>query len=352
MKLNLKITVFLLAFTAIQSRAQNILNMEGWVIGSGSTTGFNQNGLDTENVREWGEGPEGKRAILWKAAPNGANDNDGGWNTPAFPVVHTNTYRYSVWLKKTNSFDGSSYFGCLGAGNLNGTSNDNPYFWSGKLPELNKWYLLVGYIHGSGDPSTVSYGGVYDGVTGAKVASTVDYKFPVIATSAAHRSYLYYDKTTADRQYFYAPRVDVVNGNEPTIASLLGISGTSGTLSYFPGQVGIKTTNPGSYDLAVKGKIHAQEVMIDVTNWPDYVFGDDYKLKSLAETEKFIKLNKHLPNIQSAKDAASNGTELGEMNKKLLQKIEELTLHLIEQDKRLQIQEAEIKTLKRKMVNN
>lgn len=348
MKLNLKITLLFLVLSAAQSKAQNLLNMDGWVIGSGSTTGFTQNGLDTENIREWGEGPEGKRAILWKAVPDGANNNDGGWLTTPFAVGHTSTYRYSVWIKKTNSLNGSTFFGCNNVTDLNGATNTNPYFWSGKLPELNKWYLLVGYVHGSNDPSTVSYGGIYDGVTGAKVLNAVDYKFVAGVTTAAHRAYLFYDITLADRQYFYAPRVDLVNGNEPTIASLLGISGTSGTLSYFPGQVGIKTTNPGAYDLAVKGKIHAQEVMIDVTNWPDYVFGDDYKLKSLAETEKFIKQNKHLPNIQSAKDAASNGTELGEMNKKLLQKIEELTLHLIEKDKQIQKLEKRMNQLEAK----
>ena len=99
------------------------------------------------------------------------------------------------------------------------------------------------------------------------------------------------------------------------------------------GNVGIGTTSPDS-KLTVKGNIHAEEVKVDLSvPGPDYVFEPNYDLKSLEEIEKFIKSEKHLPEIPSAKEMEANGVQLGEMNMLLLKKIEELTLHLIEVNK-------------------
>ena len=100
------------------------------------------------------------------------------------------------------------------------------------------------------------------------------------------------------------------------------------------GNVGIGTSEPQS-TLAVNGKITATEVEVTATGWPDYVFQDEHKLKSLPETESYIKENKHLPGLPSEKEVLSKGINLGEMQAKLLTKIEELTLHLIEQNKQL-----------------
>jgi len=95
------------------------------------------------------------------------------------------------------------------------------------------------------------------------------------------------------------------------------------------GNVGIGTTNPGAYKLAVKGKIRAEEIKVE-TGWADYVFKKEYNLPSLEEVEEHIKEKGHLINIPSAKEVEENGIELGEMNKLLLEKIEELTLYVIE----------------------
>ncbi|MNU07544.1 hypothetical protein D3C72_2531870 [compost metagenome] len=72
-----------------------------------------------------------------------------------------------------------------------------------------------------------------------------------------------------------------------------------------------------------------------MANWPDFVFAKDYKIHSLQETEKHIKQHGHLPGIPSAEEVKANGIDLGEMNAKLLEKVEELTLHLIEKDKEI-----------------
>ena len=95
------------------------------------------------------------------------------------------------------------------------------------------------------------------------------------------------------------------------------------------GNVGIGTTTP-SNRLEVNGTIRSKEVKVEASPWPDYVFEEDYNLRSLEETEAYIKENKHLPEIPSAKEMKANGLELGEMNMLLLKKIEELTLYVIE----------------------
>lgn len=95
------------------------------------------------------------------------------------------------------------------------------------------------------------------------------------------------------------------------------------------GKVGIGTTNP-DYLLTVKGGIHANEVKIDNAIPADYVFKPDYDLMPLSEVEQFIKENHHLPNVPSEKEMLEKGIHLGEMSMKLLEKVEELTLHLIE----------------------
>lgn len=110
-------------------------------------------------------------------------------------------------------------------------------------------------------------------------------------------------------------------------------------------KIGIGTENTGAEKLSVNGKIRAKEIKVETANWPDYVFEPDYKSPSLKELEQFINANKHLPEIPSAKEVEENGVNLGEMNAKLLKKIEELTLYMINQDKRITKQEEIIKTL-------
>lgn len=109
------------------------------------------------------------------------------------------------------------------------------------------------------------------------------------------------------------------------------------------GNVGIGTTNPGSFKLAVEGRIAAREVQVTLQNpFPDYVFDSKYKLRSLYNLENYINQNKHLPGIPSAAEVEKKGgIELGQMNTKLLEKIEELTLYVIELNKKIEKLEKE-----------
>jgi hypothetical protein len=99
------------------------------------------------------------------------------------------------------------------------------------------------------------------------------------------------------------------------------------------GNVGIGTTNP-TQKLSVNGTIRAKEVIVD-TGWSDYVFRPDYRLAPLSEIEGAIQKDGHLPGIPSAQEVAEHGVSVGEMQSKLLAKIEELTLHVIAQEKEL-----------------
>jgi len=118
------------------------------------------------------------------------------------------------------------------------------------------------------------------------------------------------------------------------------------------GKVGIGTVSPDA-KLTVKGNIHAEEVKVDLSvPGPDYVFKEGYDLKSLAEVKKYIEEKGHLPNIPSAQEMEENGIQLGEMNMKLLEKIEELTLYTLQQEHRLKEMEelqAELKFQKRQI---
>jgi len=111
-------------------------------------------------------------------------------------------------------------------------------------------------------------------------------------------------------------------------------SGTRQYMSIMQDRVGIGTNTPDSA-LAVNGTVHSKEVKVDVTGWPDYVFKKEYNLPTLQEVEKHIIEKGHLENIPSEEEVLKNGISLGEMNSKLLQKIEELTLYMIEVNKKV-----------------
>jgi hypothetical protein len=102
------------------------------------------------------------------------------------------------------------------------------------------------------------------------------------------------------------------------------------------GNVGIGTGTPAE-KLTVNGRILAQEVIVtsDINNWPDYVFAPEYNLMSLSDLEAYVNEHHHLPNVPSAKEVEEQGISLGEMNAILLQKVEEMTLRMIEMEKRI-----------------
>jgi hypothetical protein len=95
----------------------------------------------------------------------------------------------------------------------------------------------------------------------------------------------------------------------------------------------------------VNGSIFTKEIQIKSNVWADYVFKDDYRLPSLSEVKRHIEEKRHLPDIPSETEVKEKGVNLGDMQVKLLQKIEELTLYLIRQDEKIQLLESKLNTL-------
>lgn len=144
--------------------------------------------------------------------------------------------------------------------------------------------------------------------------------------------------------------------NKPLYLQHTTIRGTGNALMFYThtntlgitilhDRVGIGTSNP-RYKLDVNGGIRAQEVVVE-TNGADFVFADDYQLRPLSEVEAFITENKHLPEIQSAQEMQENGVSVSELQTQLLQKIEELTLYLIQQEQTIQELRQEVEQLKK-----
>ncbi len=112
-------------------------------------------------------------------------------------------------------------------------------------------------------------------------------------------------------------------------------------------------STPGNYKLYVTGGILTEKIKValssDAVNWADFVFAKDYKLRSLAEVEAYVKANKHLPEIPSSEEVYRDGLDLAQMDAKLLMKIEELTLYMIELKKENEKLKSEVELLKEKM---
>lgn len=142
--------------------------------------------------------------------------------------------------------------------------------------------------------------------------------------------------------YHFDRGITIANGNLISSTKLTFNTATSNNCMTIltNGNVGIGTINP-TYKLDVAGSIRAQELIVE-TIGADFVFADDYQLRPLSEVKAFIAENKHLPEIQSAQEMQENGVSVSELQTQLLQKIEELTLYILQQEERIRFLEAEI----------
>ncbi|MXV50389.1 hypothetical protein GS399_05340 [Pedobacter sp. HMF7647] len=193
------------------------------------------------------------------------------------------------------------------------------------------------------------YPGAYDAATGANfVMSITDGRVGIGTTTPTIKLHVVGQGTTARFESSAGGAAIQIantgNGRTWAIGDYVEIPGSfsigynmtnsrSGILIDGDGNIGIGTQSPDA-KLAVSGRVHAQEVKVDANvPAPDYVFDKDYSLGSLTELHNYIREHRHLPEIPSAGEMAEKGLELGDMNLRLLKKIEELTLYIIELDK-------------------
>ncbi|MDO5969002.1 fibronectin type III domain-containing protein [Flavivirga aquimarina] len=227
MKIILKLALILIA--SISFSQTNLLDTSVWTVGTGSVVGFNLQGVSSENSRELGTDPHGLQSALWKAQPTSTSGKIG-WNTDYISIDHTKTYRYTSWVKKTNSNDGTIYLALRCKDDLDnntglnlddGLVNTAPRAFQSDTPNLDEWYLLVGYMHESGYSSTTSIGGVYN-TNGVKEADmNADFKFSNTASRLKLLNYLEFSTNTSDEFISYGPTLYEVNGQEPTIQELI-----------------------------------------------------------------------------------------------------------------------------------
>tara|TARA_R110000796_G_scaffold213637_1_gene329707 strand:- start:620 stop:3748 length:3129 start_codon:yes stop_codon:yes gene_type:complete len=206
------------------------LDYSKWVIGSsGSQTDFSANGTTAENRIITRDNPNGDNDVIWETPVSDTTSNaDGGWNTSTFSIDRTKKYRTSVWIRRENVGNGRTYFGCQGSQVWNiGTTtvNTNPYFTSwltSQIPAaVDGWVLMVAYIHptdytGGSDPTN----GIYTS-DGTRVGGVADFRWTSTATSSQQRVYLYYSTSVGERQYYYRPRFEEMNGTEPSLDYLI-----------------------------------------------------------------------------------------------------------------------------------
>lgn len=208
--------------------SQSAIKWSTWIAGTtGSATNYGQNGDGNSRINDIN--PWGYSDVVWDVSnQDAASDADGGWAGTSFAIDNSKTYRFSVFVRRKNIGNGSFYLG-LNAypdtvlNRSNSASNTNPYFttraWWGSA---NQWYLVVGHVWpaGSGSGSVKPDSAIY-AMDGTKLITTSDFVWQPTTTTARHRSYLYYSTNTLTNQQFYQPRVDLVDGNEPSIKELL-----------------------------------------------------------------------------------------------------------------------------------
>jgi hypothetical protein len=283
---------------------------------------------------------------------------DNGIGVGIGTINPTTLFHTNGTLRFQNLADSTSPFKILGTDNTGNVFEYNPSELSGTANNDYDWLRPDGTFASSINDNIYTNGNVGINVTNptARLNTNGTLKFENLADSTSPFKILGTDTTGNVFEY----NLSELSGTASNDYDWLKPDGSFATSInddiYTNGKVGINTNifptqvgdvDVSSYSLFSKGGILTEEVRVALSSeWADFVFKKEYKLESLKNVEKFITDNKHLKGVPSANEVEKNGIELGEMNKILLLKIEELTLYLIEMNKKIESLDAEIEKLK------
>jgi hypothetical protein len=371
MTLKRKITPFLLCFLFTQAIAQDpnlVSNLEVWLDGTtGVETAAGIAAKNGESVTNWIDKKSGKIFTQSVQAKKPAYSFVNDKKVIQFNSAEFDGLMYSSDFIGNNEF---TYFVVASAssftGALVGTGHSDLYLWHGdvlgrvwngsyKVASYNEkiatQQFFIASVSWSNSTAIVSLNG--------KRNST-----PVAGLTAGRNSFLIGSNPSSEILNFNGSIAEIVIYKKALTESELMVVEEYLAIKYgitLPGEgggvscphiycgetgVGIGTSKiPADYKLAVRGNVMAERVKVEVySKWPDYVFEKDYKLIELSQLREFISTNGHLPNIPSAENATKIGIDLGEMDVRLLEKIEELTLYILELEQRLKkLEKSEMK---------
>lgn len=196
-----------------------------WHTGTGNDGKYLMMGTNAENERDVAESPFNMPDVVWKCISTANSDIDGGFEAINIPIYNTYTYRYSIWVKQMQK-DGYITFGCDPNTMEAGTEVvSDGIFWAGDVPEINKWYLLVGYINGSEDNTSAKKdSGVWDPETGRRIL-TIDnfktFKYRSTDETQSYRCWQSYALGVGTEVQFWGQRMDICDNTEPSISEIL-----------------------------------------------------------------------------------------------------------------------------------
>jgi len=304
----------------------NYATSQGWTVSSGDQTGyfggnFTLNGSSAENVMAYGTDPFGRRSLLWGARNNDAASNDdGGWNkTMSQGISYTKSYMSVVYVRRNGTTtDGTFYHGCDGGNtlNLDNSANGNPYFGPigiGSLPQ-DVWCVSIGIIHAYGDglTSSTAGAGLYRLDTGQKITTYTDYKMANGATQQVHRVYLYYSTTASASLDWWGTGFWEINGNEPSIDSLVGNVNTGWTRNAYAPYY-FDSANTGFYTQPSATSLLYRLRLTNNGSDPFIQIGEDNTGRSYFDgtTRAGLLINNQYPHIDINATGANGNTTHG-----------------------------------------
>jgi len=213
-----------------------------WTAGNGGQTGYSANGSSTEQNRSiQSDDPWGRKTMIWQSVPDAASGADGGWNSSFYSIDTSYTYRWVQWVKRYTTGTGGTFYMGLNPAQIrndNGSLQGNPYWNCPAISELtyDQWYCVVNHVmyegySGGRNPESGWYAnGVRVNDVGFCNVGTEDMRWNPGTTSVNHRTYHYYTTNVNSGIEWCYPRIDKIDGTEPSLTELLN-RGESGWLN-------------------------------------------------------------------------------------------------------------------------